>query len=93
MSELDQKSLKRLSKVGFEANVLLENLVDEIGFIKLELCEMREINLHRGLLVLLYLLCLVDVEPNRALVLVAISVILVVWVFFAQSEPTADSEI
>lgn len=83
MSELDQKSLKSLSKVGFEANVLLEDLVDEIGFIKLKLGEMREINLHRGLLVLLYLLCLVDVEPNRALVLVAISVILVVRVFFA----------
>lgn len=51
---------------------------------------MREINLHRRLLVLFYLLCLVDVEPNRALVLVAISVILVVRVFFAQSEPTDE---
>jgi hypothetical protein len=90
MSELDQKSLERLTKVGFEANVLLQDLVDEVGFIKLELCEMREINLHRRLLVLFYLLCLVDVEPNRALVLVAISVILVVRVFFAQSEPTDE---
>ena len=78
-----------MAQIRLETNILLQDLVNEIGFIELEGSQMREVYLHRRFFALFDLLSLVDVELDGvAVLLVAISAVVVIWVIFAKLEPT-----
>lgn len=88
MAQRNQKLFKRLAQVWLETNILLQNLVNHVRLVELELSQVCEVNLHRGLLVLLDLFRLVYVEPHGLSGFgIAVSVILVVRVVFAQFKP------
>ena len=90
MTQRNQKSLKSLTQVRLEANILLKNLVDKVRLIELEARKVRKVHLQCCLLELLDGLCLLDVEADRPpLLLFAVSVELIVWVVFPQLKPIA----
>ena len=78
-----------MAEVWLKSDILLKNLIYKVRLVKSEISEVRKVDLHGSLLVLLDQISLLDVETDRpALDFLAVGVKLVVWIVFTQLKPT-----